>query len=325
MRPTWRLHWPATTRFCVRRSPTMVDRSSPPMATASERCSTVPRTRSMPRSTAQRALAAETWPGDLRLLARMGLETGTARERDGSYLGPVPNRAARIMAAAHGGQVLVGARTAALLDGAELVDLGDHRLPDLPRAERLFQVFVDGAPAQFPAPRTRDAQRGNLPMPATSLIGREQILADLMELVRAHRLVTLTGVGGVGKTRLSVEVGTSLADEHPDGVWMVELAPLTDPAAVSGRDRDHDGRHAKGGNPVDPDAGRRAVRAARARRTGQLRARRRRRGRDSARAARADHDPARPRDLSRSHRRARRATSAGAAAHARRGSRAHPR
>ncbi len=181
---------------------------------------------------AQQALAAEVWPGDLRLRARMGLETGAARERDGSYLGPVPNRAARIMAAAHGGQVLIGARTAALLHGADLVDLGDHRLSDLPRAERLFQVVVDGAPAQFPAPRTRDAQRGNLPMPATSLIGREQILVDLMALVRAHRLVTLTGVGGVGKTRLSVEVGTALADEYPDGVWMVELAPLTDPTAV---------------------------------------------------------------------------------------------
>ncbi len=181
---------------------------------------------------AQRALAAESWPGDLRLRARMGLETGTARERDGGYLGPVPNRAARIMAAAHGGQVLVGGRTAALLDGAELVDLGDHRLPDLPRAERLFQVVVVGAPSLFPAPRTRDAHRGNLPMPPASLIGREQILVELIELVRAHRLVTLTGVGGVGKTRLSVEVGSSLADEHPDGVWMVELAPLTDPTAV---------------------------------------------------------------------------------------------
>ncbi len=78
------------------------------------------------------------------------------------------------MAAAHGGQVLVGARTAALLDAADLVDLGDHRLPDLPRAERLFQVFVADAPSQFPAPRTRDAHRGNLPMPSASLIGRER-------------------------------------------------------------------------------------------------------------------------------------------------------
>ncbi|HEV8298256.1 MAG TPA: LuxR C-terminal-related transcriptional regulator [Acidimicrobiales bacterium] len=181
---------------------------------------------------AQRALAAETWPGDMRLRARMGLETGTARERDGSYLGPVPNRAARIMAAAHGGQVLVGARTASLLDGDELVDLGDHRLPDLPRAERLFQVHMDGAPSQFPVPRTHDAHRGNLPMPTASLIGRERVLADIIELVRANRLVTLTGVGGVGKTRLSIEVGAALTTEHPDGVWMVELAPLTDATAV---------------------------------------------------------------------------------------------
>ncbi len=181
---------------------------------------------------AQRAMAVESWPGDLQVRARMGLETGTARERDGTYLGPVPNRAARIMAAAHGGQVLVGARTAALLDDVDLVDLGEHRLPDLPRAERLFQVVVTDAPAQFPVPRTREAHRGNLPMPSTSLIGRERILADLIELVRHQRLVTLTGVGGVGKTRLSIEVGTALADEFPDGVWMVELAPLTNPAVV---------------------------------------------------------------------------------------------
>ena len=181
---------------------------------------------------AQRALSDETWPDDMRLRARMGIESGVARERDGSYLGPVPNRAARIMAAAHGGQVLVGARTAALLDGADLVDLGEHRLPDLPRAERLFQVAVDGAPSQFPTPHARDAHRGNLPMPTTGLIGREQLLGDIVELVRENRLVTLTGVGGVGKTRLSIEVGATITDEYPDGVWMVELAPLTDPNAV---------------------------------------------------------------------------------------------
>jgi predicted ATPase/class 3 adenylate cyclase/DNA-binding CsgD family transcriptional regulator len=181
---------------------------------------------------AQRALADEVWPVDTRLRARMGIETGPAQERNGGYLGPVPNRAARIMAAAHGGQVLVGARAASLLDGAVLVDLGDHRLPDLPRAERLFQVVVDGAPLQFAAPNTHDAHRGNLPMPMASLIGRERLLADIVEVVRANRLVTLTGVGGVGKTRLSIEVGAALIGEHPDGVWMVELAPLTDPAAV---------------------------------------------------------------------------------------------
>jgi predicted ATPase/class 3 adenylate cyclase/DNA-binding CsgD family transcriptional regulator len=179
-----------------------------------------------------RALAAESWPGDMRLRARMGIETGTAAERDGGYVGPLPSRASRIMAAAHGGQVLVGARTAALLDGWELIDLGDHRLPDLPRAERLFQVHVEGAPSQFPAPRARDAYRGNLPLPPASLIGREQLLAEVVELLGVHRLVTLTGVGGVGKTRLSIEVGASLMAEHPEGVWIVELASLTDPSAV---------------------------------------------------------------------------------------------
>jgi predicted ATPase/class 3 adenylate cyclase/DNA-binding CsgD family transcriptional regulator len=181
---------------------------------------------------AQRALSAEAWPGDMRLRARIGLETGPTRLRDGSYIGPVPNRAARIMAAAHGGQVLVGARTAALLDGVDLIDLGDHRLPDLPRAERLFQVSVEGAPSHFPALRAREAHRGNLPMPTTSLIGRERVVASLIELVRTDRLVTLTGVGGVGKTRLAVEVGAALAADNPDGVWMVELAALTDPSAV---------------------------------------------------------------------------------------------
>ena len=213
---------------------------------------------------AQRALAAEPWPDDVRLRARMGLETGTARERDGSYLGPVPNRAARIMAAAHGGQVLVGARTAALLDGADLVDLGDHRLPDLPRAERLFQVVVDGAPSQFPAPRTRDAHRGNLPMPTTSLIGRERILADLMELVRAHRLVTLTGVGGVGKTRLVGRGGRGARRRTPrrrvDG--RARIAHRR--GCGAGRDRDDVGHHAAGREPVvqtlvDALSGRRAL------------------------------------------------------------------
>ena len=181
---------------------------------------------------ASEALAATAWPDDMRLRVRFGLETGPARERGGSYLGPVPNRAARIMTAAHGGQVLVGAQAAALLDRASLIDLGDHRLPDLPHAERLFQVAVEGRPAQFPAPRTQVAHRGNLPLPTMSLIGREQVVADLLELVRDHRLVALTGVGGVGKTRLSLEVGAALTADYPDGVWLVELAALTDPAAV---------------------------------------------------------------------------------------------
>ena len=181
---------------------------------------------------AQLALAVEAWPDGMTIRTRIGIETGTAHEHHGRYLGPAPIRAARIMAAANDGQVLVGARTASLLDGAELVDLGVHRLPDLPHDERLFQVQIDGTQLRYPALRAREAHRGNLPTPGTTLIGRDMLLADIVELVRANQLVTLTGVGGVGKTRLAVEVGTSLARDHPDGVWMVELAQLTEPAGV---------------------------------------------------------------------------------------------
>ena len=198
----------------------------------------------------QRDLANEPWPGGIRLQTRMGLETGTSHERDGRYQGAAVIRAARIMAAAHGGQVLVGARTASLLDGPELVDLGVYRLPDLPRAERLFQVLIDGAPSQFPALRTGEAYRGNLPLPSVGLIGRERLVADVIDLLRSHRLVTLIGVGGVGKTRLAVEVGTSLADEYPDGVWMVELAPLTDAAAVPAAIASTLGINPQAGTPI---------------------------------------------------------------------------
>ena len=165
----------------------------------------------------------------------MGLESGAAYERDGDYFGPVPNRAVRIMAAASGGQILVGAGTAAaaeLTGPVELVDVGDHRLKDLDRPERLFQVVVDGLQPRFPPIRAQDSYRGNLPTPAANLIGRADALAELVDLVRASRLVTLTGVGGVGKTRLALEVAAELAAELPDGVWFVELAPVAAGAAV---------------------------------------------------------------------------------------------
>ena len=163
---------------------------------------------------------------------RMGIYTGEASERDGVYAGPVPNRAARIMAAGHGGQILVGAPTAALLDDAELVDLGEHRLPDLAGVEHVFQIRADDAGVAFPALRTVDVCRGNMTTPTTALVGRAFELAEAVELVRTHRLVTLTGVGGVGKTRLALVVGAGLADEFPDGVWLVELAPVADADSV---------------------------------------------------------------------------------------------
>ena len=168
----------------------------------------------------------------------MGMHTGEARERDGDYVGPAPNRAARIMAAGHGGQILVGARTASVLeeregfDRVELIDLGEHRLQDVSGSEHLFEVHAEGLRSEFPALLALDARRGNLPTPPTTLIGRERLLPEIVELVRANRLVTLTGVGGVGKTRLALEVGAALAGEFPDGVWLVELAALGQTASV---------------------------------------------------------------------------------------------
>ena len=146
--------------------------------------------------------------------------------------GPALNRVARVMAAAHGGQILITASTASLLDGVGLVDLGEFRLRDLSGAHRLFQVCGDGLRSRFPPLRTLDAVPGNLPVPTTSFVGRDREVVELVTAVRNHRLITLSGVGGVGKTRLAVEVAGELVPEFPDGVWLVELAPVGDPAAV---------------------------------------------------------------------------------------------
>ena len=168
----------------------------------------------------------------LGLPVRMGIATGEAERRGDDYFGPVLNRTARVMAAGHGGQILVAASTAAVVSGVDLVDLGEHRLRDLSGVEHLFQVRADGLRVEFPPLRTLDAVPGNLPVQTTSFVGRDVEVKELAELVRAHRLVTLTGVGGVGKTRLAVQVAAELAGEFPDGVWLVELAPVGDPAAV---------------------------------------------------------------------------------------------
>ncbi|MBN4047465.1 hypothetical protein JYT71_00505 [Acidimicrobiaceae bacterium AH-315-P05] len=181
---------------------------------------------------AQRGLSSERWPAVARLAARMGLHTGRAQERGGDYFGPVLNRAARVMSAGHGGQILIAASTHAMIDGIELTDLGRHRLKDLSDPEHLFQVAIEGIEADFPPLRTVDSTPGNLPVQATSFIGRDADVAELIDLVREHRLVTLTGVGGVGKTRLAVQVGAESISEFPDGVWLIELAPVGEAAAV---------------------------------------------------------------------------------------------
>jgi predicted ATPase len=168
----------------------------------------------------------------LELPVRMGIATGEAELRDGDYFGTVLNRAARVMAAGHGGQILVADSTAGLLSAVDLLDLGPRRLRDLPNPITLFQVRAPGLPAEFPPLRGVDSNPGNLRPAVTSLIGRDTEVSNIQVAVRSHRLVTLTGVGGVGKTRLALEVARHLADEFRDGVWVFELAAVTDPAAV---------------------------------------------------------------------------------------------
>ncbi len=168
----------------------------------------------------------------LGLPVRMGIGTGSAELRGDDYFGPALNRAARVMAAGHGGQILVANSTGGLLSGVDLADLGERRLRDLSGAEHLFQVRAEGLRVEFPPLRTLDSTPGNLAVQSTSFVGREVELKELCALVRAYRLVTLTGVGGVGKTRLAVQVAAELIGEFPDGVWLVELAAVGDPAAV---------------------------------------------------------------------------------------------
>lgn len=182
-----------------------------------------------PRSAVDAAVAAQ---HKLELPVRMGLATGEAELREADYFGAVLNRAARVMAAGHGGQILLAESTAGLLSGVDLMDLGRRRLRDIPMPVGLFQVRAAGLRTEFPPLRALDTSPGNLRPAGTSLIGRDTEVATIEAAVKTHRVVTLTGVGGVGKTRLAVQVATQLAEEFPDGVWLFELAAVTDPAAV---------------------------------------------------------------------------------------------
>ena len=182
-----------------------------------------------PRSAVDAAVKAQL---ALELPVRMGIATGEAELRDGDYFGTVLNRAARVMAAGHGGQILVADSTAGLLSGLDLQDLGPRRLRDVPIPVGVYQVRSAGLRVEFPSLRTLDTTPGNLRPAATSLIGRESDVDAITTAVKSHRLVTLTGVGGVGKTRLALEVAAQLADEFPDGVWVFELAAVIDPASV---------------------------------------------------------------------------------------------
>lgn len=179
----------------------------------------------------QEALAGEPWPAGAPLRVRMGIHTGQASERDGDYFGQPVNRTARLMSIAHGGQVVCSQATATLLDPATtpLRPLGAHRLRDLAAPETVYQLG-DGT---FPPLRSVDAVPTNLPTVRTDLIGRQDELTDLTGLLQTERLVTLTGTGGVGKTRLALGVAAALATGFADGSWLVELAPVSDPDEVA--------------------------------------------------------------------------------------------
>ncbi len=181
------------------------------------------------RAAVEAAIAAQ------RLLAlpvRMGIATGEAEQRGDDYFGPALNRAARVMAAGHGGQILVAASTGGLIDGLNLMDLGERRLRDLSEPLSIFQVRAEGLDVAFPPLKTMDVTAGNLPAEVTSFVGRHKEVAAVGDALRDHRLVTLVGVGGVGKTRLALRTAADLVGDLRDGAWLVELAPILDGSAL---------------------------------------------------------------------------------------------
>jgi predicted ATPase/class 3 adenylate cyclase len=185
---------------------------------------------------AQRALASEPWPEGSRVRVRMGLHTGEGQRGGADYVGIDVHRAARVAAAGHGGQVLLSAATESLVadslpEGVSLRDLGVHRLKDLEQPERLAQLVIPGLEQTFPALRSLETP-SNLPTELSSFIGRQRELDEISRLLASARLLTLTGPGGTGKTRIAIRVAANLGPRFEDGVYFVDLAPLTDPALV---------------------------------------------------------------------------------------------
>jgi len=188
---------------------------------------------------AQRALVSHPWPEGVSVQVRIGLHTGEPQPSSEGYVGLDVHRAARIMSAGHGGQVLLSQTTRdlaeqTLSDGVSLQDLGAHRLKDLQQPSHLFQLVIPGLSADFPPLKTLDSYPNNLPAQPTPFIGREQEVARACELLSRPevRLLTLTGPGGIGKTRLGLQVAAELSEHFTDGTWFVSLAPISDPDLV---------------------------------------------------------------------------------------------
>jgi predicted ATPase/class 3 adenylate cyclase len=205
----------------------------------------------------QRRLLSLEWEQTGPLRVRMALHTGAAEERDGDYFGPPVNRVARLLSAAHGGQVLLSLPAQELVrdqppKGTTLRDLGEHRLKDLFRPERVFQLVSPELPSEFPPLRTLDAYRNNLPLQPTPLIGREKEIAEVCERLSHSevRLLTLTGAGGTGKTRLALQAAAELTQDFEDGVFFVSLAAIRDPQLVVGAVAGTLGVREAGGQPL---------------------------------------------------------------------------
>jgi predicted ATPase/class 3 adenylate cyclase len=186
----------------------------------------------------QKRLQEHAWPDGGQVRVRIGLHTGEATLVGNEYLGLDVHRAARVASAGHGGQVLVSETTRALVDhalppGLTLKDLGTHRLKDLARPERLFQLTIEGLPSEFPPLKTLEATPNNLPTQLTSFVGRDDQVREAKQLLARSRLLTLTGPGGTGKTRLSLEIAAAVLDQFADGVYFVPLSAVHDPELVA--------------------------------------------------------------------------------------------
>ncbi len=185
----------------------------------------------------QQAIADPRATGDVPLSVRCGIHTGVCEERDGDFFGSAVNRAARLMSAAHGGQVLLSMAVVSLAGdrlpaGSHLRNLGNVRLRDLATPEQVFQLVHPDLRPDFPALRSLEATPNNLPRQLTSFVGRENEVREVIAMLQRTRLLTLTGIGGLGKTRLALQAAADAMDNYPDGVWFVELAPLRDERLV---------------------------------------------------------------------------------------------